>query len=61
MIMNMEIPGGDSPKKRPPGFAQIKTASQVRGGSTAQKLKAQPTIGIHNLLLSNSQEQIHKV
>jgi hypothetical protein len=56
----MEIGGNpnDSPSK---GFASPHIKNIGRGGSTANKGKAQPTLGIHNLLVSNSQEQIHKI
>jgi len=50
MIMNMDVGGGISPKKP----AAVSKPLYHRGGSTATKAKAQPTVGIHNLLLSNS-------
>ena len=60
MIQKMEIGGnpGDSPSK---GFASPNIKTIGRGGSIANKGKAQPTLGIHNLLVSNSQEQLHKI
>ena len=53
MIRGMDIVSlSGSPGKKLGASPLIK--SQIRGGSTASKPKAQPTLGIHNLLLTNS-------